>query len=319
MSSVLAASQATAKKRADDLFKEATDRTNAFTPFGFGRSAANSDAAEKFKMAANQYKLANAYENAGDTFLKASELFKLVDEKLEGTNALVEAAQCYKKDNLLVEKAISTFQLAIEDYNLSGRISRSCQYVKEIAEIYEANENYEFAAQAYEQLSSMYTSDNQASRSKDALLKMATIFADKLQEYQRAAEVYKDVGSKALESNLGKFSAKGHFFNYLLCLTALGDCVAVSQGIETCKTIDYSFGNSRECDFMVKIAQALRDNDQIAYATACSEFDNITPLDPMKTSLLLKGRMTIQDITGEFDEAAELGGEGDGGDDDDIL
>jgi hypothetical protein len=34
-------------------------------------------------------------------------------------------------------------------------------------------------------------------------------------------------------------------------------------------------------------------NDGEAYATACAEFDRITPLDPWKTSILLKAKKSI--------------------------
>jgi alpha-soluble NSF attachment protein len=318
MSGTLKSAHDEAKRRGDALIKEAESRKATWTPFGFGRSAVDAEAAEKFKMAGNQYKLGNCFEEAGNAYLKASENFKKSDEKLEATNSVVEAAQCYKKDPLCLEKAISTFQLAIEDYNMAGRFSRSCQYLKEIAEIYETSENWENAAQAYEQLASMYSSDNKSSQELGILTKMAGIMCEKLELYREAATIYKQLGTKAMESNLGKFSAKGHLMLYLLCLNALGDCVALSEGVETCKSIDYSFGNSRECEFITKLVKAVEENDEAEYATACAEFDNITPLDSMKTTLLLKGRKSIQCIT--LDETGgEYGNDDDDHDHSDLL
>ena len=69
---------------------------------------------------------------------------------------------------------------------------------------------------------------------------------------------------------------------------------------------------------MEKLCEAIQNVNTEAYATACAEFDNITPLDPWKTSLLLKGRSHIDiDDDNNANEGDEVASEG--GHDDDLL
>ncbi len=318
--STLTAPQKLAKGRGDTLCAEAETRLNAFSLFGFGAKDKFSEAAEKFKMAGNQYKLGTCWEEAGNAYSKAASNFGASDEKLEDINATVDAAQCYKKDRLCADKAIAAFEKAIDAYNMSGRFSRSGQYLKEVAEIHEANEDWESAVEVYEQAAQIQLSDNKRTAADKLLIQAASLLADKVNDYARAAGTYLTIGTQCMESNLGKFAAKGHFFCYLLCLTAMGDCVALSEGIEKCKEIDYSFSTSRECTFMESISMAMQEQELPDYATACAEFDNITPLDPWKTSLLLKGRQHIQVDVGEGDEGGDVvEDDGEAGDDDDLL
>jgi len=51
-------------------------------------------------------------------------------------------------------------------------------------------------------------------------------------DYNKAAEMYEKMGRESMESNLGKYSAKGHFFLAVLCYMALGDNVGFKQKME---------------------------------------------------------------------------------------
>eukprot|EP00595_Chromulina_sp_UTEXLB2642_P002300 CAMPEP_0196765250 /NCGR_PEP_ID=MMETSP1095-20130614/7881_1 /TAXON_ID=96789 ORGANISM="Chromulina nebulosa, Strain UTEXLB2642" /NCGR_SAMPLE_ID=MMETSP1095 /ASSEMBLY_ACC=CAM_ASM_000446 /LENGTH=108 /DNA_ID=CAMNT_0042122979 /DNA_START=509 /DNA_END=835 /DNA_ORIENTATION=+ len=102
-----------------------------------------------------------------------------------------------------------------------------------------------------------------------------------------------------MESRLGSYSAKGYLFQSLLCLLAAGDSVAVNQKLDAYKDIDYSFGSSRECGFIEKLVSAIEAMDSETFATACAEFDRISPLDPWKTSVLLKAKRHISTDGGD--------------------
>ena len=320
MMSALTGPQKQAKVRGDTLVAEAETRLKGFSLFGFFADAKHSDAAEKFKMAGNQYKLGTCWEDAGNTFFLAAEHFKAGDENLEYINATVDAAQCYRKDRLCADKAIMAFTTAIDEYNMSGRFSRSAQFLKEVAEIHESNEDWENAVEVYEQAAQIQMGDNKRTAADKLQVTAAGILADKLNDYARAAGTYLKIGTECMESNLGKFAAKGHFLSYLLCLTARGDCVALSEGIGKCKEIDYSFSSSRECTFLERLCLAMQEQDLPEYASACAEYDNITPLDPWKTSLLLRGRQHIEVDVGEADDGGDMvEDEVDGGDDDDLC
>ena len=111
-------------------------------------------------------------------------------------------------------------------------------------------------------------------------------------DYNKAAEMYEKMGRESMESNLGKYSAKGHLFLAVLCYMALGDNVGYKQKMEEYKGIDYTFGSSREGGFLDKVAASIDSMSVDAFEEACAEFDRITPLDPLKTEILLKIKTT---------------------------
>jgi len=317
-----------ARARGDELIGEANARLQAFSLFGFGKSEKHRDAAEKFKMAGNSYKMAQSWDKSGDAFIKAYENFTATgDDKLDALTCLEEAGQAYKKDKTY-DRAISVLNQVVEVYNVTGRFSRGSKALESVAEIYETEENWDGAVETYEQIAQLALNDNKSGHASKWQLKMASILSEKMEAYARAGEIFKGVGNQSMESNLGKYAAKGYFFQYLCCLIAIGDVVGVEAGLESCKNTDYSFASSREAEFVQKLNQAMIDCNEVDYAQACADFDSISPLDPWKTTLLLKGRTHIpagedaaagDDYVDELDAlqlGGEGGGEGDGGDDD---
>ncbi len=120
------------------------------TIFGFGKVKKYEDAAEAFIKAGNSFKLGNQWQSAGDAFKKACECLMFTDSELDAVNNLVEAGNCYKKINPV--DAIQTFMQAIGMYNDKGRFSQSARYYKEVAEIYESDNNPGSAMDAYQQV-----------------------------------------------------------------------------------------------------------------------------------------------------------------------
>ena len=52
--------------------------------------------------------------------------------------------------------------------------------------------------------------------------------------------------------------------------------------------------------------QACEDTSLEAFAKACADFGLITPLDPWKTSMLLKAKKFIADMAGEDGDGVDL-------------
>mmetsp|Transcript_11767 Transcript_11767/g.16139 ORF Transcript_11767/g.16139 Transcript_11767/m.16139 type:complete len:175 (-) Transcript_11767:163-687(-) len=170
-----------------------------------------------------------------------------------------------------------------------------------MAEVYEADNNSAMAMDSYQKAADLYNNDNKASNANQCLLKVATMAAEN-DDLLRAANVFEEVGRENMKSNLGKFSTKGYFLQCLLCHLAQGDAVAVTHKLESCKNVDYTFGSSRECGFIEKLLACQENNDSEEFSTACAEFDRITPLDPWKTSMLLKAKRHIQQLDSNEDE-----------------
>lgn len=83
---------------------------------------------------------------------------------------------------------------------------------------------------------------------------MAAIASEK-NDLIRAATVYENCGKESLKTTLGAYSAKGYFFQCLLCHLAGGDRVAVDIKLEEFKNLDYTFPKSRECGFVEQLLQ----------------------------------------------------------------
>jgi alpha-soluble NSF attachment protein len=66
--------------------------------------------------------------------------------------------------------------------------------------------------------------------------------------------------------------------------------------------VDYSFPSCRECGFLEKLLAAWDAYDQDAFGEACSDFDRISPLDPWKTSILLKIKKHVSSAAEDAEE-----------------
>jgi alpha-soluble NSF attachment protein len=232
---------------------EARKALNRTTLFGFGKQQKYEDAADYFTKAGNAYKLANAFEEAGQAFLECSRAWDQAgDNKSDVVNSIVEAGNCFKKVNPV--EAVNSFQKAIELYNESGRVGMSARYYKEIAEIFEADHNTASAMEAYEQAAKMFELDKKQSNSNTCMLKVAQ-YASENGDLKKAAGIYESIGRESMSSRLGQYAAKGYFLQALLCYLAMGDAVQVNNKTEDYKNADYSFGASRECDFVQKLTK----------------------------------------------------------------
>lgn len=279
-------------------FKTAGEKTlNKSSIFGFGRSQKFEDAAEHFKKAGNQFKLANMYKSAGDVFIQASDAYTSAgsDFNTEVAQMVVEAANCYKKESPL--DAANTFRRAIDIYKENGRFGMAARYAKELAEVFEADNNATDAVAAYEEAAKYFDDDNKKTNSLQCKQKIAQLSIE-AGELMKAAEIFEEAGREAMSSRLGQYSAKGHFFSCLVCHLALGDTVQVSQKLDAFKNVDFSFATARECEFVEKILKSLEEFNSDDFAQACADFDRISPLDPTKTSLLLKAKQVISEQTG---------------------
>ncbi len=63
------------------------------------------------------------------------------------------------------------------------------------------------------------------------------------------------LANDSMESKLGAFAAKGYFQQSALCHLAGGDTVAATNVVEAAKNKDYTFGSSRECQFLERLIQ----------------------------------------------------------------
>lgn len=259
--------------------------------FGTGKGK-QEEAGEMYTKAANSYKFEKRWSDAAECYASAAECYIKADGSMnDACTSYVEAANAYKQGSMSTD-AVSVYEKAIAIYNENGRFAQSARYYKEIAEIYEADHNMEASMQNYQSAADIYDGDGKKSSANDCWKKIAAMAADS-GDHRRGAELFLKLAKEALTSKLGSFSAKGYFLHAVLCHLAAGDTVAAGNAVNTAKNTDFSFAASRECSFSEQLIEASENFNADDFATACADFDRISPLDPFKTSMLVSAKRHI--------------------------
>jgi len=262
----------------------------------FGNPTAKFDeAAEYFGKAANYFKMAKKYDEAGKAFIKVAMCHLKLDSKHEAATSYTSAAGCLKKGNTL--EAVECLRKAVELFTGEGRFAVAAKNQKEIAEIYEAELDYERAIEAYQLAADFYEGENSTSQGNTCLLKVAQ-FSAQLENFTKAIELYEQVARSSLDNNLLKWGAKEHLQRAVLCHLANEDLVGAQKGIENYKSWDASFPGSRECKFVEELIAAVEKYDVDAFTQAVVEYDSVSKLDNWKTKILLKIKQHLQSNTG---------------------
>jgi alpha-soluble NSF attachment protein len=299
------------KGKAETFTKEAEIFLAKRSWFSSSKERNAEDAAESYEKAANAYKVGGLNQEAGNTYVKAAELYRdRLSDFNNASKALNNAGTCYKKSS--PSDAIHAYQQAVTLYTDNARITQAAKLCKEIAELYENDEIEEddkshivLAIEAYEQASELFGMEDSKSSTSQCLGKIAELCSAALEppDFGRACKIYDDLGRRCLSSNLLKFNAKGYFLQSILCHLASGDDVGAEQASAKYESLDYTFCDAREGKFSTALIDAVKGYDVESFSTACFEYDRISKLNPWQTSILVKVKRSIDDG-------------GDGGDDD---
>ncbi|QHO27210.1 Alpha-soluble NSF attachment protein [Arachis hypogaea] len=163
----------------------------------------------------------------------------------------------------------------------------AAKYLKEIAELYESEQNIEQAIAYYEKSADFYENEEGTTSANQCKAKVAQ-FASQLEQYQKAIEIYEDIARQSLNNNLLKYGARGHLLNAGICQLCKGDVVAITNALERYQEMDPTFGGTREYRLLANIASAMDEEDVTKFTEVIKEFDSMSPLDSLKTTLLLR-------------------------------
>lgn len=256
------------------------------------------DAEELYSKAANQLKVAKQWDAAGAAFEKAAQCHLKMQSPHDAARSYQDAAMCYKKTN--TQQAVLLYKEVVSLHIDLGRFTSAAKVQKEIAELYEADCDVANASEAYQTAADYYQAEESNSTANQMLLKVAELAAGS-KDYKRAIELYEQVAIASLESNLLKFSVKNYLFSAGLCRLASGETAAAMNAIERYEGMDATFGTTREGVLLREVATACEALDEDVFTQKVREFDEISRLDPQKTTLLLeiKNQMKSQaeDIT----------------------
>jgi len=265
-------------------------------PFISNAQTKYEDAAEYFSKAANLFKMAKKYDEAGKAFMKVAEAQLKLDSKHEAATSYASAATCFKKNN--AADSVECLKKSVELFTGEGRFAIAAKHQKEIAEIYEAELDFEKALEAYQTAADFFEGESSTSQANTCLLKVAQ-FCGQLENFTKAIELYEQVAKASLDNNLLKWGAKDHLLRALLCHLAAEDLVGAQKGLENYKSWDASFASSRECKFVEEIMQAVEKYDVDAFTQAVVDFDSVVKIDNWKTKVLLKVKQGIQSNSNE--------------------
>ncbi|ESW35591.1 hypothetical protein PHAVU_001G247900 [Phaseolus vulgaris] len=224
-------------------------------------------------------------DRAGATYLKLANCHLKLESKHEAAQAQVDAAHCYKKTN--INEAVSCLDRAVNIFCDIGRLSMAARYLKEIAELYESEQNIDQALVYYEKSADFFQNEEVTTTANQCKQKVAQ-FAAQLEQYQKSIEIYEEIARQSLNSNLLKYGVKGHLLNAGICQLCKGDVVAITNALERYQELDPTFSGTRECRLLADIAAAIDEEDVGKFTDVVKEFDSMTPLDSWKTTLLLR-------------------------------
>uniref|UniRef100_A0A3Q3VSU1 Uncharacterized protein n=1 Tax=Mola mola TaxID=94237 RepID=A0A3Q3VSU1_MOLML len=242
------------------------------------------EACEMYCRAANMFKMAKNWSAAGNAFCKAARLHMQLQNKHDCATSFIDAGNAYKKSD--PNGKTTQFTIAAKHH-----IS--------IAEIYESElVDIEKAIAHYEQAADYYKGEESNSSANKCLLKVGAYCAQ-LEQYQKAIEIYEQVGANTMDNPLLKYSAKEYFFKASLCHFIVDELNA-KIAVEKYEEMFPAFSDSRECKLLKKLLEAHEEQNSEAFTEAVKEFDSISRLDQWHTTLLLRIKKTIQGDEGDL-------------------
>ncbi|XP_006860723.1 PREDICTED: beta-soluble NSF attachment protein isoform X3 [Chrysochloris asiatica] len=216
-----------------------------------------------------------------------------------GNTRIEEACEMYTRAANMFKmaknwsEAINCLNAAIDIYTDMGRFTIAAKHHITIAEIYETElVDIEKAIAHYEQSADYYKGEESNSSANKCLLKVAA-YAAQLEQYQKAIEIYEQVGTNTMDNPLLKYSAKDYFFKAALCHFIVDELNA-KLALEKYEEMFPAFTDSRECKLLKKLLEAHEEQNSEAYTEAVKEFDSISRLDQWLTTMLLRIKKSIQ-------------------------
>ncbi|KAK4480675.1 hypothetical protein RD792_013753 [Penstemon davidsonii] len=273
--------------RGEDFESKAEKKLGGWGLFG----SKFEDAAELLDKAANSFKLAKSWDQAGAVYAKLANCHLKLDSKHEAANAYADAAHCYKKSN--TKESISCLEQSVNLFLDIGRLNMAARYYKEIAELYEQEQNLDQAIVYYERAADLFESEEVTTSANQCKQKIAQ-FAAQIEQYPKAIEIYEEIARHSLNNNLLKYGVKGHLLNAGICQLCKGDVVAINNAIERYEELDPTFSGTREHKLLADLATALDEEDVTKFTDAVKEFDSMTQLDAWKTTLLLRVKEALR-------------------------
>lgn len=288
-----AAPESPQEKKARDFITQAEKKIKSSQSFFggmFGGAAKLEDAADLYVRAANMYKVAKKWREAGEAFCDAAAIQMKLEVRHEAGSQLVEAGQVFKRED--PKRSVECYIQAAEIYTDMGRFSMAARYHNSIAEIFESElVDFEQAIVHFEQAADYYRGEDSTGSANKCLLRVAHMAA-MLQQYDKAAGIFEEVGRNSLENTLLRYSAKDHFFKAAVCKFCMG-VDNVKAAIEEYKQVHPGFDGTRELKLIENLIEAHAEEDPDKFGDIIGDYDAISRIDAWLTAQLLVVKKSI--------------------------
>jgi tetratricopeptide (TPR) repeat protein len=276
------------------------------------------DVYELLKKSANAYKLENSWEKAGNVYVKAAQyissnpsdgLFS-VSSNFESIECYTNAAFCY--DKIKHPNRFKCRISAIKIYKNSGKFDRAGKLHKEIANIYEQEQELVKAREQYTKAMECFDLDNKSkSESIKCLCKIAELFLlEGNEEWQVLEEMYNKIIDYYQTQNLGKFIIKQYIMMAMLTIMVLSTVEEIKTKLEKYCTKDYDFTSGLQGKFIDSIISSIENNDVNLFEFKCFEYNQVKPLDNQMVTILSAIKKQIINCADrtplEFNELGEI-------------
>ncbi|VFV32656.1 napb protein [Lynx pardinus] len=159
------------------------------------------------------------------------------------------SSTCSFRASMILPPALWMLGMLTKRQTLKGRFTIAAKHHITIAEIYETElVDIEKAIAHYEQSADYYKGEESNSSANKCLLKVAA-YAAQLEQYQKAIEIYEQVGANTMDNPLLKYSAKDYFFKAALCHFIVDELNA-KLALEKYEEMFPAFTDSRECKLL---------------------------------------------------------------------
>jgi alpha-soluble NSF attachment protein len=268
---------------ARDAMNKAEAIKNRWIPFS-GKSKYR-EAAQHYENASNLFRIGKDYTSAGKALLLSAEMYNKCNAQRQTMEAYIKAANIFRKEN--PDDAIMCLQTVINFYTETGKFSMAARHQLEIAKILENSSELQKAIDAYETAAEYYEGDNNSRDAAQCLLKVA-YFSAELEKYDRATEIFEQIGKIYVNNSLMKFSTRYLFLKGCLCYLANNDLIGAQRALDRYIEIDPTFLTQRECKFLRSLINSIEELNMDNFSVLCADHDSVTPFDSWTTTILLR-------------------------------
>jgi len=291
------AAAAQAIKKAASLVAKADKKLTSWT-LPWNVEQRNEETAELFVDASGQYKIAKEWDKAGQTYIRAAELYSKCNSEFEACTSYTNAGKAYK--NTDTKEATKCFTLACNLHRDANRFSSAGKLFKEIALIEEKECNLKGAIDAYTEAADCFEAENSTVTKNSMRLKVAEISALE-QDFKRSIEIYENVAQESLDNRMQAYAVKDYLFKAGLCHLVqcahsgeMENVKAVEDAMNTYKDMHPAFEGSRECNLLDGCIEAFKNDNCEDFTNLVFKYDKISKLNNWTASLLLEVKNVIK-------------------------